>query len=443
MRWRVVPTLLTTLVLAFPVSGQQVLTVEQAVAAALARHPVMAAADANRGRADAAAREVHASRLPALSLEANLTHFQEPMVVAPLHGFDPRFPPVFDRTLAQGSLTAAYVAFDGGERSARVRRSESVLEGAALQAEQSRQVLIAEVVRRYAAVMTARHLEQAHGRRVAALEQERARAARLLEEGRVARVALLRAEATLSGARAELQSAASAVLVGEGELARIMVVEPALLSGAVLEDAAVRDEPPTRASALESGLATNPEVRRLRSQVVVARASMDEAAAQWWPRLHLGGRYVRYGSGQGDAGGEWQTGAQLSYRLFTGGARPAAAERARWEVRAAQAELAQAELRVAEFVDRAVETVAATRARTAAWQAAVAQMEEVARIEQLALDTGAGLQTDYLAAEAELLRSRAALAESRHAELLARVELARAMGQLTPTWITENLEPGR
>jgi outer membrane protein TolC len=443
MRGRMVLTALTTLVLAsMPVSGQQVLTLEQAVAAALARHPAMVVAEANTGRAEAGAREVHASRLPALSLEANLTRFQEPMVVAPLHGFDPRFPPVFDRTLAQGSLTAAYSAFDGGERSARLRRSESVLEGAALQAEQSRQVLIAEVVRRYAAVLTARRLEQAHGSRVMALGEERARATRLLEEGRVARVVLLRAEATLSGARAELQSAASAVLVGESELARIMVVDPVLLSGAVLEDAVIRGEAPTRAEALESGLATNPEVRRLRSQARVARTSIDEAASQWWPRLHLGGRYVRYGSGQGDAGGEWQTGVQLSYRLFTGGARPAGMERARWEVRAAEAELAQAELRVAELVERAVETVAATRARTAAWQAAVAQMEEVARIERLALDTGAGLQTDYLAAEAELLRSRAALAESRHAELLARVELARAMGQLTTTWITQNLEPG-
>jgi outer membrane protein TolC len=443
MRCRMVLTPLTTLMLAsMPASGQQVLTLEQAVSASLARHPAMVEAEASSGRAEAGAREVHASRLPALSLEANLTQFQEPMVVAPLHGFDPRTPPVFDRLLAQGALTAAYSVFDGGERSARLRRSEAVLEGAASQWEQSRQALIGEVVRRYAAVLTARRLAQAHERRVAALDQERARATRLLEEGRVARVVLLRAEATLSGARAELQSAESAVRLGEAELARIMVVDPALLSGAVLEDISVRGEPPARGVAVESGLTTNLEVRRLRSQVRAAGTSVDVAGSQWWPRLHLGGRYVRYGSGQGDAGGEWQAGAQLSYQLFTGGARPAGMDRARWEVRAAEAELAQAELRVAEVVERAVETVAATRARTAAWQAAVAQMEEVARIERLALDTGAGLQTDYLAAEAELLRARAALAESRHAELLARVELVWSMGQLTTGWIMENVERG-
>jgi outer membrane protein TolC len=133
----------------------------------------------------------------------------------------------------------------------------------------------------------------------------------------------------------------------------------------------------------------------------------------------LGGRYVRYGSGQGDAGGEWQGGMQLSYALFDGGSRPAAQDRARAETRAAAAELAFGEQRVAESVDRAYAALISAAARRSALADAASQSEEVVRIERLALDAGAGVQTDYLAADAELLRVRAALTDARFAEVVA------------------------
>jgi outer membrane protein TolC len=94
-------------------------------------------------------------------------------------------------------------------------------------------------------------------------------------------------------------------------------------------------------------------------------------------------------------------------------------------------------------VDGALGRIAAARARAQAWSTAVEQSTEVARIERLALDTGAGVQTDYLAAEAELLRARAALAEARYVELIAGIELMRSMGELDEGWVEANVESGR
>jgi outer membrane protein TolC len=71
---------------------------------------------------------------------------------------------------------------------------------------------------------------------------------------------------------------------------------------------------------------------------------------------------------------------------------------------------------------------------------AVDHLAEVARIEQLALEVGAGTQTDYLRAAAELARTRAALVESRHAEIAATVELARLTGDLSTAWLERALE---
>ena len=91
-------------------------------------------------------------------------------------------------------------------------------------------------------------------------------------------------------------------------------------------------------------------------------------------------------------------------------------------------------------MEEALATVAETRARREALERGVEQAEEVARIEALALEVGAGVQTDFLRAQAELFYSRAALSETRHGEVLAEIQLARIMGELTPTWLQENTE---
>jgi outer membrane protein TolC len=424
------------------VQAQDTVTLQDAVRLALQRHPSVEQAAAAVDRARAGVREVGATLLPAAHLETSLTRFQEPMVVAPLHGFDPQNPPVFDRTLAQASASVAWLAFDGGARDARVTRSAAALEGSEAQQRAVQQSLIADVVRRYGAVVTARELAAAYGSRVAALEEERDRAARLLDQGRAARVVVLRAEAALSAARAELAGNAARVESAERELARWMGVPAEQVTGTTLVAAHVAAAAPARGIAVQRALRSNPELARLAAEVTASGTAVAEARAQWWPTLHLGGRYVQYGSGAGNAGGEWQTGLQLSYALFTGAARPAAADRARAETRSVAAAYALAELRVADAVDGALLSLLSAEARTAAWRAAVEQMAEVVRIERLALDTGGGVQTDYLNAEAELLRARASLTESRYAALVARVELARATGELTAEWIEVNVEAG-
>jgi outer membrane protein TolC len=421
---------------------QPVLTLHDAVRSALARNPALEHAAAAVDRSAAGLRETGASLLPAAHVDATLTRFQEPMVVAPLHGFDPANPPVFDRTLSQASATVGWVAFDGGARGARVARAGALLDGSTAQRLVVEQQVIAEVVRRYAGVLTARELDAAYRSSVAALEEERDRAARLLEEGRAARLVLLRAEAALSGALAEQAGTGAAVASAERELARWLGVPADTVATLRLAPASVGAGVADRTALVGSALQRNPELQRIAAEAAARAAAVAESRAQWWPTLHLGGRYVQYGSAAGNAGGEWQAGLQLSYALFTGAARPAATDRARADARAAAAELAMAELRVADAVDRALAGVVATEARVAAWQAAVEQSAEVVRIERLALDTGGGVQTDYLRAEADLLRARAALTDARYAALVAHAELARATGELTVDWLERNVESG-
>jgi outer membrane protein TolC len=94
-------------------------------------------------------------------------------------------------------------------------------------------------------------------------------------------------------------------------------------------------------------------------------------------------------------------------------------------------------------VDGALAAVRAARAGVEALETAVEQSAEVERIRQLSLQVGSGTETDYLEAEAALLSNRASLVQARHAEMGARVELARVTGALTPEWLARVLVTDR
>lgn len=431
---------MTALLLITVFAQVQPLTVQEAVALSLARHPAVALAEARAERGAHVTREAQAARLPQLSLESSVTRFQEPMVVAPLHGFDPTNPPVFDRTLAQGSVALGYTLFDAG-RGARIARSGQLASAASVQAEAVRAQVIGATVRAYLRLRSAGEVSAAQQKQVDALQRERDRAAQLVEQGRAARVVLLRAEAALSAARADAVSAQSELDVARQELARLLGAEAEAIDPQTLLAVRVRARGvPARPQLVEAAAQQNPELRRLRLQVDAANSERSAARGSWWPRVQLAGRFVEYGSGGTAPQGEWQGGAQLSYPIYTGGSRSAAIDRAAADVRAAQAELALAQRGVAEGVDRALTALNAARARVTALAAAVTQSEEVTRIERLALEAGAGVQSDYLTAEAALFRARAALTDATATEVLARVELARVTGELTTDWVAAQLE---
>lgn len=415
------------------------LTVHETVDRALRIHPTVALAEASAERGDFVAREAESTRRPQLSLETSVNRFQEPMVVAPLHGFDPQRPPVFDETLAQGSLNVAYTLFDAS-RGGRISRARSLAAAAEVQAEGARSLVIAEAVRAFLRVRSTREVAMAQEKQVAALQRERDRAAQLVEQGKAARVVLLRAEAALSTARADAIGAVSDREAAEQELARFIGAGVPDVEQSRLIAARARDTAYAREELLTVAERLNPDLRRLRLQSDAADAERSAARGSWWPRVQLGGRYVEYASSATSPQGEWQGGAQLSYPVYTGGARGAAVDRASAETRIASAEVDLGKRRIAEAIDRALTAFRAASARVRALVAAVAQSEEVTRIDLLALEAGAGVQTDYLTAEANLFRVRAALTDARASEVMAHVELARITGELTTEWLAAHVE---
>jgi outer membrane protein len=408
---------------------------------ALEYHPAIGETRARREAAAGVLSQARASLLPSVLSDASVARHQEPMLVEPLHGFDPTMAPSFDRKLVRGNLTLSYSLYDGGARGARIGRAEAGEAMASAGHTASQMDITARVTAAYVGVLSSVELLDAAVRQREALEAEKERVSQFLAEGKAARVDLLRVQATLSQAEAVQISVRSRLGVAQGRLARLTGLSSAEIRGQTLTGVKLGSLPAQGApQAMEKAMEANPDLSLARQQLAGAASGVREAEANFFPSIQIAGAYADFGALEGGHTQEWQGTLRFSYPLFTGGAREGERDRAVAEERRASEALRRVELAVEEGVEEALASVLETGARREALERAVEQAEEVARIEVLALEVGAGVQTDFLRAQAELFQSRAALAEARHGEVLAGVYLARVMGDLTLSWVQEHME---
>jgi outer membrane protein TolC len=415
----------------------QSLTLPDAVDAALASHPSVSAAESRVDAAAGAGGVARAARFPGATVQGTLTRFQEPMIVAPLHGFDLTNVPDFDRTIVQGQLTVGYTLFDGGARSARIRGTDAMYDASRYGLSAAEMSVIDETATAYVGVLSAQAVLEASQAQADALVEEADRAQREYDAGTAAEVEVLRARATLQEARAQLASAQSRVDLSVRALARLMGVDATAITPASLADVAIASSTP---AAPDDGVDSSPIVMQADRAVLAAEATGSGERAGRFPVVQAGAGLLDFGTLDRGHTQEWQAGVQVSWSLFNGGSRDASVHRAEAELAAARSDLDAAKLQVAQAIDQARTAVVEADARAEALELGVSQWEEVARIEALALEAGSGVQVDLLRAQAGLFQARAGHARARYDAVLSRVRLARAEGTLDRTWMDEALE---
>lgn len=413
----------------------QLLTLRDAVDATLATHPAVLAARARVDGAQASRAAARAAYLPSVLGATGVTQYAEPMVVAPLHGFDPTHPPDFDETLIQSQLSLDFTVFDGGARGSNLRSADAAEAGAGLREDATEQELVQATVAAYTAVLSTQALADAAQAQVDALSSEADRARQRLQEGTAAQVEVLRADAALLDAQAQASSVVARLALARRDLERLMGADPQSLDGREL--AGLEPRP---AAAADDAAPPDPRVRAAQRAVDAARARVGHERAGRLPTVKASAGLLNFGSSMGNYVTEWQAGVRLSWPLFTGGARTAVIHRAEADLRVAEEELRNTELAVARELDQARTAWTEASGRARALEGSVAQWEEVTRIEVLSLEAGAGVQQDYLRAEAALFQARAGYARARYDEILALVGQARAQGRLDRDWMDAALE---
>ena len=424
---------------ATPAAGAP-LPLAEAVRLAVGSHPAARSATARATAAAAGVELARAALRPTADLTATATRYQEPMVVTPIHGFTPGDLPTFDKTLAQGGLHLDHTLWDGGARAAVVDERGAAARAAAAGAEGAVQEVVAATVGTYLRALSVERILDAHHLRESALDAELARVREVFAAGATARVEVKRVEAACAAARAERVAAATALASSLRDLARFTGLPPAALPPASLVPVALAtpDAPP-REELLTALEETSPALRRAREELAAAEAALRLARAEDRPRLRGGARWLHFGSAEGDFTAEWNAGLTLAVPLYRGGATAARVARAEAAREAAAQGLAAVRLEAGQALDLALAEVADAGARAASLAEAEAALAEVVRVERLRLETGVGVEADYLTAEADLLATRARLAEARFGEMAARAGTARAAGELDPEWVEREL----
>lgn len=421
--------------------GLQPLTLVEAVELALGHHPAVGEAEARRDAAEGVLSQLKGTLLPTVATDASLIHYEEPMLVAPLHGFDPTMAPSFDRDLLRGNLTFVYSLFEGGARTARIDGAEAGSAMAVAGSSATRMDVTVQVGAAYLDLLSTGELLAAAEDQREALESELARVRLFQSAGKAAEVELLRVQAALSQAEALEISLRSRAEVALGRLGRLTGLSSETVRARGTLPVTMASRPaPALSTATARAREGNPDLSGARERLASAAAGVRVARGAWYPSVRVTGAYSNFGALDGGHTQEWQGALQFSYPLFTGGGREGEMDRAAAEERRASEALRLAEMQVEDGVEDALATLSEVRARREALERGVAQAAEVARIEALALEAGAGVQTDFLKSQADYFQARASLAQARHGEVLAAIQLARVTGDLSLGWLQENTE---
>jgi len=417
------------------------LTLIDAVAHALSDYPALAAARSRVAAAKEEAEQARADHGPRLFATLDGRRHGRPLPVTPIHGFGVDLFPEFDRTLVQGNLQASYTLFDSGVRREMMRQAEARIEAVRAGLDADQKSIAARVATLFAETLARRAQVDAQAQRLAAVRAELGRVEQRLAVGKAPEVERLRAEAELAGAEADATSASTALDNAERDLARLVGLDSAQTRAGRLvapppPPAPARDRDELEATAVES----SPLIARARSTVALTEAGHRLARTAYFPKLKASGGLQELGGSSLGFSSEWDVGLQLTVPLWDGGLTDRRVAEASIGVEQARSQLRQAELDVRQGVDHALAAWESASARERALGRAEARLVEVARIQKLLLEVGSGTQVDYLAAESDLARTRADLAEARGGMLSARVELARATGELDLDWLVKNLE---
>lgn len=425
--------------LAAPTDGSR-LTLAGAVARALETVPAIESESLRLDAARTTVRETRAALRPRVWVSASGVENDKPSIASPFHGFAPGVIPQFERTLVQTGLSIESTIYDGGATPSRLDQVRHDIAAAGHGLDATRDEIAARTAAAYLTILARSRMLAAHDNRLAALEAELDRVRRLSDVGRAAGVEVLRVDAAMAAADAERVALASDLDTAERSLARLLGADPAETRAGQLADVElIEPAAPNRDEQITRAESASPRIAEAEERAGALRASIRLARSAYYPKLNLFGAVTDYRTIDRGFETDWQAGLQLRVPLWDSGATASRVARAHASASSAAEALRQARLEIAEDVDERLGAIDRALASITSLDRAVKRFEEVARIEKLRVENGAGTQSDYLRAEADLMQARASLAATRYQQIIARIDLARLTGELDGAWIDQQV----
>lgn len=435
----IVPLVLLIALTTRPAGAQDVLTLDAAVAQALARNPLLAAARAGEDEARFRVDEARARYFPRVTVSETWQRGNAPVFVFSSLLSARRFAEgnfaidalnrPDDVGFFHGAVVAEQQVFDGGRRRAGVAAGRHAAAMASASLAETELDVTLQVATVYARVLTAEAAQRAAFAAVEAAAEDVARGERRRDAGTVSESDVLTLRVHMAAMRQKVIEASGQSAVARAELNR--------LRGAPVDAPFVIQEPPPASAGsardwpalADEALANRPDLAKASAAVGLAEAGRRQARASWWPQAGAQAAYQYDGLQFSSRATNWIVGGEVRWTFDTGLGNRAALKAAAAAEQRARALLEEARAAVQVDVLSAVRTLESAEAREAVAAATVAQARESERIVRDRYDAGlAGVQ-DVLAAAAAVLGSEMTRAGALADRMAASAALDRALGR--------------
>lgn len=371
----------------------------------------------------------HGQRLPRIDLDTAYTRYAYPSLVTPIREAGV-FPPM-DRDIANIGLALKLPLYSGGKLIAGEALAAHNREASAQVLRASGQDMLFNVVATYTKALHFRQLGKVLDARIKALEQEEKDIGLRIQEGRAARLDLIRLQTQLSQARYDKLS------ITQGEKDALSLLASLLGesgSAVILSNLGVTAPslPVSREAALSRAMQQRPDILQLDAMGKAAQQKTAIARGDRLPQVDLVAR------AQESAGSDWKgyddssIGVRLSLPLFDGAIRKRRVEQARLGQRQNTLLQEDARNRIASEIEQAFGALAESHGRQETATQGETEASEVLRIETLRYRSGDNTITDLLGAESALWSATASRLQAGYDITVSQARLLHATGELTP-----------
>ncbi len=440
-RWLDVGFCLLFVPLGVPAAGQApgpqappALSLEQAVATALRRHPSLIRLDEARLAAEAREQSVASGFRPRLTLEAV---GKDGPPAAPGFGFAGLANSTNTRNYG-ADLVLSQIIADFGRTLHRVRSQRLLADSAALDEQAQRSLVALNVYQAFGGALLAGHQVRLAEQTVAARETTVRQAQARFDAGLTSRVDVGLARAALAEAQLALVNASNGRDQAFAELnaAMGMPTGPALytLVEPSLPPAEAAPPPASPEQDVAAALRQRPELQAIEDQVRAAEESARAARAEGMPLLRgfASGGYDNVAAGEFGQNHTYAAGVGLTLPVYTGGQVQAEADAARHRAAALRASSEETAQSIRLQVIRARQTLTALQEGQRAVEEQVRQAQDSASLAAERYRTGLGSILEVQQSLAALMEAQTANTRLRSDTLTAQAALRYATGALLP-----------
>ena len=418
--------------------AQTPMTLDGAIAQAIAHNPLLRVEHAAADRAAAEVAEARASWFPRVSFsegarrgDASVFVFSSLLAAqrftATNFAIDMLNHPAAV-TFYQRTLGVDQVLFDGGRTRAASRLATGRREMADASVVRAAADLVVSVSQTYGRILSADAERHAAEAAIDAAREDMARAEHRRDVGTATDADVLALSAYLADVQQRGLRASGDAAIARAQLNRLIGV-PITADLVVVEP--VPDAPASRdlSALIAEAEAARPELASASAAGRVAEAGLGAARAAWWPQVAGQAAYEQDGLAFADRASSWTAGVELRWSLSAGGAEIARMREAAADVAQARASRDDVKEAIDEDVVSAVAREQSAHARLEAGRAAVTEARESQRIIRDRYDAGMAPMNDVLRAASAVLEAERLRVTALVDALVADAMLNRAIGR--------------